>query len=256
MTHLRVVDIRKTFGGLVAVNGVSLVADRQKVTALIGPNGAGKTTLFNVISGFEPADTGQIEFDGRGLERLPAFKRARLGMVRTFQTPVGFPRLTVWENLLVGGMSERSESISRAMAGPRAWRSDLRDCQHEARELLLKLGLWEAREARVEDLSPGDSKLIEFARQLMTRPKMMLLDEPASGVNPGQIERLAEFIRELAAMGISIVIIDHNLSFVLGIADYVYVLSDGRIIAAGSPDAIAQDPIVIETYVGKSREPA
>jgi len=243
--------VTKRFGGLVAVDDVSLTASSGSITALIGPNGAGKTTLFNVITGFERAERGSIVFEGQRIARPSPWRMARLGMVRTFQTPVGFPKLSVWENLLVGGCRAGSESLVAALAGPRVWRRDVRGRAEEAERLLAELDLWGARDSLLEDLSAGETKLVEFARQLMARPRMLLLDEPASGVDPAHIERLAELITELNERGIAILIIDHNLSFILSIAHVVYVLAEGQVISKGNPETVARDPRVVETYLGE-----
>jgi ABC-type branched-subunit amino acid transport system ATPase component len=241
--------VTKRFGGLTAVDDVSMSVREGSITAMIGPNGAGKTTLFNVLTGFERADGGTIEF-GRRLERLPPWRIARLGLVRTFQTPIGFPKLSVWENLMVGGSDHGSESVSSGLLGPRRWGRRERDANDRATQLLADLRLQDYRDALLEDLPPGDVKLVDFARQLIARPKMLLLDEPASGVDPGNIGRLSDLIRRINRQGITILIIDHNIGFVLGIAQHVYVLAEGTVIADGPPEEIARDERVIEVYLG------
>ena len=250
MSTLVVENVTKTFGGLVAVDSASMTAREGVITALIGPNGAGKTTLFNVITGFEDLDSGTITFEEHRIEGLPPWKVARLGMVRTFQTPIGFPTLSVWENVMAGGSQPRSESIWAACVGRRLWGREQLDVHDRAQQVLDELGLWGRRDVVLADLSAGEIKLVEFARQLMARPRILLLDEPASGVDPGQIGRLGELIKRFNADGITIVVIDHNLSFILSVADYVYVLSDGAVISEGTPEEIARDPNVIEIYLG------
>jgi branched-chain amino acid transport system ATP-binding protein len=251
MAALTVSGLSKSFGGVAAVDGVSLTTAGHSITALIGPNGAGKTTLFNLITGFDRADAGTIDFDGRSLTDVPAWRSARLGLVRTFQTPVGFPTLSVWENLMVAGARPGSETILSALAGRARWRQDLDECAERADQVLAELGLTDIRHTRVSDLSAGDAKLLEFARQLMRDPRMLLLDEPASGVDPSRLDQLAALIRGLVARDITILLIDHNLSFVLGIADYIYVMAMGRVISEGDPGHVSTDPKVIETYMGK-----
>ncbi len=250
MSRLVVKDVTKTFGGLVAVDAASMTAEPDRITALIGPNGAGKTTLFNVITGFEDLDSGTITFEDQRIEGLPPWKVARLGMVRTFQTPVGFPTLSIWENVMSGGSKPESESIWAACAGLRLWGREQVDVHERAQQVLGELGLWERRDVVLADLSAGEIKLVEFARQLMAAPKILLLDEPASGVDPAQIGRLGELIKRFNTDGITIVVIDHNLSFILSVADYVYVLADGAVISEGAPREIARDPKVIEIYLG------
>jgi branched-chain amino acid transport system ATP-binding protein len=250
VAELLVEGVTKRFGGLLAVDAVSLSAEADAITALIGPNGAGKTTLFNAVTGFEPADAGAISFAGRRIERLKPWRIARLGMVRTFQTPIGFPTLSVWENLMVGGSDPRSEGVASALLGPRTWWREQRGTHRRAEELMDQLDLSHRRDTPLEDLTAGETKLVEFARQLMSGPRMLLLDEPASGVDPAHIGRLAALIKRLHGEGIAVLVIDHNLSFILSIAHVVYVLGEGRLIAQGTPEAVSRDAKVIETYLG------
>ena len=256
MPLLQVEGVTKRFGGVTAVNDASMSAGEGSITALIGPNGAGKTTLFNVITGFEAASEGRIVFDGEEVRGKKPWQVARLGMVRTFQTPVGFPTLSVWDNLMVSGASDEAESLWRAIAGRRAWGPPLESVELRAEEVLRDLGLWDRRDRLIEDLGAGEQKLVEFARQLVNEPRMLLLDEPASGVDPVGIGKLRELILSLKQGGLSMVVIDHNLGFILSIADTVYVLAEGSVIAHGPPDTIAQDPRVIETYLGQTEEEA
>jgi branched-chain amino acid transport system ATP-binding protein len=173
-----------------------------------------------------------------------------MGMARTFQTPVGFRTLSVWDNLMVSGAGDEAESLVRGILGRRAWGPAMEPVEQRGEEILRELDLWERRHRLIEDLGAGEQKLIEFARQLINEPRMLLLDEPASGVDPVAIGRLREHILSLKERGISIVVIDHNLAFILSIADTVYVLAAGAVIAHGPPDTIAQDPRVVETYLG------
>jgi ABC-type branched-subunit amino acid transport system ATPase component len=252
MVTLEVDNITKTFGGVAAVDGVSLTTAGKDITALIGPNGAGKTTLFNVVTGFERPDSGTVTLDGQSVTATKPWKVARRGLVRTFQTPVGFPTLSVWDNMMVAGARPESESILQALIGRSRWGADLDDCAERAESILGDLGLLEVRDMHVADLAAGDAKLVEFARQLMRGPRMLLLDEPASGVDPTRLDQLAALIRGVVAQDIGVLLIDHNLSFVLGIADYVYVMAEGKLLSQGTPDEVAKDPKVLETYVGKA----
>jgi ABC-type branched-subunit amino acid transport system ATPase component len=249
---LEVSNLSKRFGGVQAVREVSMKVEEGSITAVIGPNGAGKTSLFNVISGFEPPSAGTVRFGGSDIGGLAPWQVARVGLVRTFQTPVGFPALSVLENLIVGGMPQRAERLISAILG--GWRGAQRETYGRAAQLLDDLGLWDLRSERLSDLTPGDVKLVDFARQLMSSPRMILLDEPASGVDPGSIERLAQRIRRVRdGDGVTVLVIDHNIGFVLGIADRVHVMSLGEVVASGAPDQITHDPRVIEIYLGGSR---
>jgi len=247
---LEVSRVTKVFGGVGAVRGVDISIEAGSITAVIGPNGAGKTSLFNVVTGFEQPTEGTVRFQGEDVTGLEPWRVSQKGLIRTFQTPTGFPALSVWENLLVGGTEDRYESLWAALRG--AWRSGENATDQRARGVLSDLGLWDLRDTLLADLPPGDVKLVDFARQLMARPAMVLLDEPASGVDPSSIDRLATLIRQVRDDGMTVLVIDHNIGFVLGIADRVHVMSLGRIIASGTPEEVVRDPVVIETYLGTS----
>lgn len=241
--------VTKRFGGVVAVNGVDLDIKEGSITSVIGPNGAGKTTLFNVVTGFETPDEGTITFRGERVENLAPWRLAAKGMVRSFQTPVGFPALSVWENLMVAGTLRSDESLRAALLG--GWLARETETHQRARGLLEDLDLWSVRDSLLRDLPPGDVKLVDFARQLMARPSLLLLDEPASGVDPRAIDRLAGLLRRVRADRVTILVIDHNIGFALGIADFVNVMALGRVIASGQPEDIIRDERVIEIYLGK-----
>ena len=247
---LEVNRVTKVFGGVGAVRGVDMSIEPGSITAVIGPNGAGKTSLFNVVTGFEQPTEGTVRFQGEDVTGLEPWRVSQRGLIRTFQTPTGFPALSVWENLMVGGTEDRYEGLWAALRG--TWRSDENATHQRARRVLSDLGLWDLRDILLADLPPGDVKLVDFARQLMARPVMVLLDEPASGVDPGSIDRLATLIRQVRDDGMTVLVIDHNIGFVLGIADRVHVMSLGRIIASGTPEEVVLDPVVIEVYLGRS----
>jgi len=242
--------VTKFFGGVTAVRGVDMSVLPGSITAVIGPNGAGKTSLFNVVTGFEQPTEGNVLFQGEDVTGLEPWRVAQRGLIRTFQTPTGFPALSVWENLMVGGTEHRLESLWGALRG--VWRPGETTTNERARQVLTELGLWELRDALLADLPPGDVKLVDFARQMMARPVMVLLDEPASGVDSGSIERLGNLIRRIREQGVTVLVIDHNIGFVLGIADEVHVMSLGQVIASGPPDEVIRDPEVIEIYLGRS----
>lgn len=247
---LEVDQVSKKFGGVTAVANVSLTVAPGSIAAVIGPNGAGKTSLFNVVTGFDKPTTGRIRFDGTDVTGVEPWQVARRGLVRTFQTPVGFHELSVWENLMIAGTSRVEEGLAKALRG--SWHRAELETHKRARALLEDLRLWQSRNLVVSDLPPGDVKLIDVARQLMVGPKMLLLDEPASGVDPQAIERLANLIARVRQGGVTVLVIDHNIGFVLKIADVIHVMALGRIVASGPPEAIINNPKVIEIYLGRS----
>jgi ABC-type branched-subunit amino acid transport system ATPase component len=247
---LEVRGVTKLFGGVAAVDGVDMEIEPGSITAVIGPNGAGKTSLFNVVTGFEVPNDGTVRFQGEDVTGSQPWQIAQKGLVRSFQTPTGFPALSVWENLMVGGSNAGSESLRSALIG--GWRQAETQTDERGRRLLDDLDLSKVRDTLLADLPPGDVKLVDFARQLMAEPVMLLLDEPASGVDPGSIERLSTLIRQIRDQGVTVLVIDHNIGFVLGIADRIHVMSLGRVISSGTPDDVVSDPTVIEIYLGRS----
>lgn len=248
----RAKNVSKSFGGIRAVDGVSLQADKGTITAVIGPNGAGKTSLFNVLTGFDTPDSGEVALFGDRIDGEPAWRIARRGMVRSFQTPMGFPLLSVWENLMTAGADE-SESLFCSLFRRSRWRARERQTTARADRLIGELGLTEVKDQRLEDLTAGQTKLVDFARLLMVEPRMVLLDEPAAGVAPNGIGRLADQVTDMRARGITLLIIDHNIQFVFAVADYVYVMAEGRVVVSGTPEEIAVDPMVAEIYLGSSK---
>jgi ABC-type branched-subunit amino acid transport system ATPase component len=241
-TLLEFRGVHKRFGGLQVLTGVDLSVREGSITALIGPNGSGKTTLFNLASGALRADAGEILFDGRRIDQLRPWRRAHLGMGRTFQVTRLFPTMTVLQNVVAPMASFSWRGLAAgAVAGHEAER---------ARELLSFVGLARFADVRADALSYGQLKLVELAQVLMLEPKMILLDEPAGGVNPSLIDRIGEIIRELNAQGITFLVVEHNIPFVLGLCDPVAVLSRGEIIAAGPPARVRADPAVLDAYLG------
>jgi branched-chain amino acid transport system permease protein len=244
---LQIKGVSKRFGGLVAVDDADLTVRKGTITALIGPNGSGKTTLFNLVTGGMQADAGQVWFEGRRIDRLPPWKRGHLGLGRTFQTTRLFKEMTVLQNVVAPVPNGRWRTMfADAVSGDEADR---------ARELLDVVGLGRFAGQRAGDLSYGQQKLVELAQVLMLEPKLILLDEPAGGVNPSLLGRLTEVIRELNSRGISFLVVEHNIPMVLELCDPVVVFSRGRPIAEGEPQEIRNDPVVLDAYLGDDWRP-
>ncbi|MFE9773428.1 ABC transporter ATP-binding protein [Streptomyces sp. NPDC005931] len=245
--------VTRTFGGLVAVRVEHLELQRGIITALIGPNGAGKTTLFNVISGFDRAAHGQWSFDGEPLTGRPAYRVARSGLVRTFQLPRTLPRLTVMENMLLAAPRQRGERLLPALLRP-LWHGQERAAERRADELLERFRLAPLREDYAGSLSGGQRKLLELARSLMSRPVMLLLDEPMAGVNPALTQALLGHITRLRDEGLTICFVEHDMDVVMGISDWVAVMADGALVAEGPPFTIGRNPAVVDAYLGRRHD--
>ncbi len=238
---LEVRGITKRFGGIQALAGPSFAVAPGSICGLIGPNGSGKSTLFDCITGIVPVDGGEVRFRGERITGLPPFRIARLGIGRTFQLTRLFPQLTVLENMLaVAGRAAPS-------AGGRA--PD--DAERRARELIDFVNLTRVTHELAANLSYGQSKLLEFIRALMLEPTLVMLDEPAAGVNPTLLEKLVGYIRELRERGVTFLIVEHNMTLVMNLCDTVVVLDHGEKIAEGPPRAIQDDERVIEAYFGR-----
>jgi ABC-type branched-subunit amino acid transport system ATPase component/ABC-type branched-subunit amino acid transport system permease subunit len=240
---LEVKSLEKRFGGVCAVDGASFVVPKGSITALIGPNGSGKTTVFNLIGGTMPCDAGEVWFEGRRIDRKPPWQRAHLGIGRTFQITRLFPEMTVLENVVAPLRGFHLGLLgANAVSGREAARAE---------ELLEFVGMRKYRDVRASALSYGQQKLLELAQILMLDPDLIMLDEPAGGINPTLIERIAELIRELNANGTTFLIVEHNMPFVLGLCNPVLVLARGQTIASGTPDEIQQDAQVLDAYLGE-----
>jgi neutral amino acid transport system ATP-binding protein len=240
--------VRRTFGGLLAVNVEYLAIERNSITALIGPNGAGKTTLFNLLTGFDRADGGSWRFDGVDLTSKPAYRVARAGMVRTFQLTKALARLTVLDNMLLAAPDQKGERMLAALG--RVWRGQERENERRALELLERYQLADKRDDHAGTLSGGQRKLLEMARALMVDPKLVMLDEPMAGVNPVLVQSLLDHIRELRDEGRTVVFVEHDMDVVMNISDRVVCMAEGRVIADAPPAQIVTDPAVIDAYLG------
>ncbi len=242
MSLLEVDKISMRFGGHVALDAVTLHADPGLVTALIGPNGAGKTTLFNVICGLLSPSSGDVYLDNKSLTKLKPYKRARLGLARTFQ------RLELWSLLTV---RENVQVAAELRAG---FGSDGVDPRSEIESIVERVGLSDMIDHRVDELPTGQARLVEIARALATKPRLLLLDEPASGLDDQESEGLGHLLRELAADGLAVLIVEHDVQLVMDVSDHIFVLDFGRVIANGDPASIRTDPAVLAAYLGSSLE--
>jgi branched-chain amino acid transport system ATP-binding protein len=235
---LQVASVSRRFGGLLAVDAVDLDIRRGEVVAVVGPNGAGKTTLFNLLTGQLRPSGGEVWFEGREITRLPAHRRARLGIGRTFQIVRPFPSLTVADNVLVGGLArERTGGAARARAAV----------------VLERVGLAHLADVTASQLTLAQRKRLEVARALAGSPRLLLLDEVRAGLNPSEIEQAISLVRGLADDGLTVLLIEHNLRVVRSLAGRVAVLDHGVRIAEGPPDDVLADPAVVEAYIGRKR---
>jgi branched-chain amino acid transport system ATP-binding protein len=247
---LTVNNVGVRFGGVVALDDLSFSVDQGQICALIGPNGAGKTTLFNVLSRLYASNSGTVTFDGHDLLSVPAHRIAKLGLARTFQNVALFPALTVLENVLTGGHSHGHVGFGRSMLRLGAAREE-RAMRRQGLELLERLDLAPLAHRPVAGLPFGTLKRIEFARALASEPRLLMLDEPANGLTHGEVDELGETIRSIRdQFDLTILLVEHHMAMVMTISDHIVVLDFGRRIAEGPPEAVRNDPIVIEAYLG------
>ena len=241
---IEVQGVSKSFGGVVANHDVSMTIKSGGITGLIGPNGSGKTTLFNSIVGYHPIDAGSIQFEGREISKLPVQKIARLGMLRTFQQTRIYGAMNGVENMLIS-MPHRKMSIWDAL------KTNTREDYERADHLLEFVGLYEKRMLKSGDLSFGQQKLLEFAMALMNEPTCLLLDEPTAGINPTLINGLIDRLKRAnTEFGITLFIIEHNMRVIMNMAETIYCLAHGEMLAQGTPDEIQNDQRVIDAYLG------
>jgi branched-chain amino acid transport system ATP-binding protein len=243
-------DITCDFGGFRALDGVSLTVPSDGLAGLIGPNGAGKSTLFSVISGFLPPRSGRVVLDGRPLDASGAAARARAGMVRTFQVPREFTKLTVRQNLMAAAPHQRGEDLVGLFFQPRRVAQEEAAIAERADAMIERLRLSAVAGQQAGQLSGGQKKLLELGRALMLQPRLVLLDEPFAGVNPVLIDQIMGHITALNAEGIGFLIIEHDLDALTRLVPHLSVMDRGRIIAQGSPRAVLDDPTVREAYLG------
>jgi neutral amino acid transport system ATP-binding protein len=240
----------KTFGGVQAVRQAEIEVATGSITGLIGPNGAGKTTFFNLLSNFIRADSGQIELNGQKIHHLQPHQIARLGMVRTFQVAKALSRMSVLENMLLGARDRAGEKIWEVLLQPNLVRAHQRELKDKAMSILTAVGLSAKASDYAGGLSGGQRKLLEIGRALMADPQLILLDEPAAGVNPRLIDDICGHILDWRKDGLTFLIIEHNMDVIMTLCDRVWVLAEGSNLVDGTPNAVQNDQRVIEAYLG------
>jgi branched-chain amino acid transport system ATP-binding protein len=242
-------NIVRQFGGLTAVDVDHVEIQRGAITALIGPNGAGKTTFFNLLTGFDQPNSGDWSLNGKSLKGKPPHKVSRMGMVRTFQLTKALFRLSVLDNMRLGARDQIGEGIFRSLL-PFLWKREEEKITASARELLTRFKMIEKQDDFAAALSGGQRKLLEMARALMTKPELVMLDEPMAGVNPALTQSLLGHIKDLREQGMTVLFVEHNMDMVRDISDWVIVMAQGKIVAEGPPDVVMSDQAVIDAYLG------
>ena len=243
-------ELRKSFGGVKAVAGISLAVPENSIFVVIGPNGAGKSTVMNLLSGTYQPDSGTLMFGGRQLAGLPAHRRVRLGLARTFQKIRLFKQLSLLDNVLAGFHIHHDVPAWQYMLPGAAFWRDWTRCREEGLALLEFVGLADQATQRAGSLAYGQQRMLEIARAMATRPKLFMLDEPAAGLNAAEVAFLQQRLQDIRARGITVVVVEHNMELVMKVADHVFVMDHGEFLFEGPPKAVQSNPKVIEAYLG------
>ena len=252
--YLEVTNLKKSFGGIKAVDVESLNLNRNELTSIIGPNGAGKTTFFDLISGFQDSDEGKVYLNNKNISKSQPYAIARLGMIRTFQLTKVFDRMTVLENMMFSASTVNNDSFLKSIAKLPSQKTTEKKIRDKSFEIMKELNIDHMANSYAREMSGGQKKLLELGRSIINNPSILLLDEPLAGVNPKLAEEILQIIVNLAGKGISILMVEHNIEAVMKISERVIVLAEGKVIADSTPENIRTDEKVIEAYLGSENE--